>query len=86
MVQAHSRFGRAPGHHTWRLDSARDRGSEARQLYALVSYRDVDDVQERMEAYLSSREFRADMEGFDISQIVNLAESVLTPATDSPLR
>ncbi|WP_329436897.1 NIPSNAP family protein [Streptomyces sp. NBC_01280] len=28
--------------------------SEAPQLYALVSYQDADDVQERLEAYLSS--------------------------------
>ncbi|WP_328392284.1 NIPSNAP family protein [Streptomyces sp. NBC_00390] len=61
-------------------------GSAASQLYALVSYRDADDVQERLEAYLSSPEFRADMEGFDIGQIVDVAESVLTPTADSPLR
>ncbi|WP_406339431.1 NIPSNAP family protein [Streptomyces sp. NBC_00649] len=60
--------------------------SEAPQLYALVSYQDADDVQERLETYLSSPEFRADMEGFDISQIVGVAESVLTPTADSPLR
>lgn len=61
-------------------------GSEAPRLYALVSYRDADDAQERMEAYLSSPEFRSDMEGFDISQIVDVAEPVLTPTADSPLR
>ncbi|MEU6589558.1 hypothetical protein ABZ923_10070 [Streptomyces sp. NPDC046881] len=32
------------------------------------------------------REFRADMEGFDISQIVGLDETLLTPTVDSPLR
>jgi hypothetical protein len=51
-----------------------------------VSYGDADNVQERLKAYLASPEFRADMEGFDISQIVDVAESVLTPAADSPLR
>ena len=61
-------------------------GNEAPHLYALVSYRDGDDVQERLKAYLSSPEFRADMEGFDIGQIVDVAESVLTPAAGSPLR
>ncbi|MFK0022762.1 NIPSNAP family protein [Streptomyces sp. NPDC090798] len=71
-------------HGVWTVPSAA--GSEAPQLYALVSYRDADDVQERLEAYLSSPEFRADMEGFDISQIVGVAESVLTPTADSPLR
>ncbi|WP_406425827.1 NIPSNAP family protein [Streptomyces sp. NBC_01589] len=61
-------------------------GPEMPQLYALVSYRDADNVQERLQAYLASPEFRADMEGFDISQIVALAESVLTPTAASPLQ
>ncbi|MEU9289248.1 NIPSNAP family protein [Streptomyces sp. NPDC048275] len=61
-------------------------GSEERQLHALVSYRDADDVQERLETYLLSPEFRADMEGFNMSQIVGVAETVLTPTGDSPLR
>ncbi|MFD4621120.1 NIPSNAP family protein [Streptomyces sp. NPDC058475] len=72
-------------HGVWTVPAAPP-GSEAPQLYALVSYRDADDVQERLEAYLSSPEFRADMEGFDISQIVGVAESVLMPTVDSPLR
>jgi hypothetical protein len=71
-------------HGVWTVPAAP--GSEAPQLYALVSYRDADDIQERLEAYLSSPEFRADMEGFDISQIVDVDESVLTPTADSPLR
>ncbi|MFF4232438.1 NIPSNAP family protein [Streptomyces sp. NPDC001820] len=71
-------------HGVWTVPAAI--GSEPLQLYALVSYQDADDVQERLEAYLSSPEFRADMEGFDISQIVDVAESVLTPTADSPLR
>lgn len=71
---------------TRRLDSARGPGNEAPQLYALVSYGDADNVQERLKAYLAGPEFRADMEGFDISQIVDVAESVLTPTADSPLR
>ncbi|WP_333772457.1 NIPSNAP family protein [Streptomyces sp. IBSBF 3136] len=61
-------------------------GSDTPRLYALVSYKDADDVQERLEAYLSSPEFRADMEGFDISQIVGLDETLLTPTEDSSLR
>ncbi|WP_329375388.1 hypothetical protein [Streptomyces sp. NBC_01483] len=55
-------------------------------LGALPEMVDAGDVQERLEAYLSSPEFRADMEGFDISQIIGVAESVLTPTADSPLR
>lgn len=61
-------------------------GSETPRLYALVSYRDADDVQERLQAYLVGPAFRADMEGFDISQIVGVTETVLTPTADSPLR
>ncbi|MGW3599267.1 NIPSNAP family protein [Streptomyces sp. NPDC005167] len=71
-------------HGIWTVPTAL--GSEAPQLYALVSYRAADDVQERLGAYLSSPEFRADMEGFDISQILGVAESVLTPTPASPLR
>jgi hypothetical protein len=71
-------------HGVWTVPS--DSGGEAPRLYALVSYRDTDDAQERMEAYLSSPEFRADMEDFDLGQIVGVAESVLTPTADSPLR
>ncbi|WP_353963584.1 MULTISPECIES: NIPSNAP family protein [unclassified Streptomyces] len=65
-------------HGVWMVPAAP--ASEAPQLYALVSYRDADDMQERLDAHLSSPEFRADMEGLDI------AESVLTPTAESPLR
>jgi hypothetical protein len=71
-------------HGVWTVPAAP--GNQTPRLYALVSYRDADDVQERLEAYLSSPEFRADMEGFDIGQIVDIDESVLTPSADSPLR
>ncbi|MFJ3303821.1 NIPSNAP family protein [Streptomyces sp. NPDC086549] len=71
-------------HGVWTVPAAP--GSETPRLYALISYRDIDNVQERLEAYLSSPEFRADMEGFDISQIIDVDESVLTPTADSPLR
>jgi hypothetical protein len=71
-------------HGVWTMPEAPASGTP--RLYALVSYRDADDVQERLEEYLSSREFRADMEGFDISQIVGLDETLLTPTVDSPLR
>lgn len=71
-------------HGVWTAPAASRK--ETPRLYALVSYRDVDDVQERLETYLSSPEFRADMEGFDISQIIDVDETVLTPTADSPLR
>lgn len=75
---------RITAHGVWTVPAAP--GRETSRLYALVSYRNADDVQERLEAYLSSPEFRADMEGFDISQIIDVDESVLTPSADSPLR
>ncbi|WP_225102531.1 NIPSNAP family protein [Streptomyces sp. CoH27] len=71
-------------HGVWTVPEAP--GSGTPQLYALVSYRDGDDVQERLLAYLASPEFRADMEGFDLGQIVGVTETVLTPTADSPLR
>ncbi|MFB7312610.1 NIPSNAP family protein [Streptomyces sp. NPDC056192] len=71
-------------HGVWTVTAGPESGTP--QLYALVSYQDADNVQERLGAYLSSPEFRADMEGFDISQIVGVAESVLTPTAASPLQ
>ena len=56
-------------HGVWTVPVAPE--SEAPKLYALVSHRDADDMQERLETYLSSKELRADMEGFGISQIVD---------------
>ncbi|MFJ8098062.1 NIPSNAP family protein [Streptomyces griseofuscus] len=70
-------------HGVWTVPAAA--GSETPQLYALVSYEDTDDMQERLQAYLASPEFRADAEGFDLGQIVDVAETVLTPTADSPL-
>ncbi|MFF4845133.1 NIPSNAP family protein [Streptomyces collinus] len=71
-------------HGVWTVPAAP--GSGTPRLYALVSYRDADNMRERLEAYLSSPEFRADMEGFDIGQIIDVDESALTPTADSPLR
>ncbi|MFE2099379.1 NIPSNAP family protein [Streptomyces sp. NPDC059468] len=71
-------------HGVWTVPAAP--GIDTPRLYALVSYKDADDVRERLEAYLSSPEFRADMEGFDINQIVGLDETLLTPTVGSPLR
>ncbi|MFD3585808.1 NIPSNAP family protein [Streptomyces sp. NPDC058683] len=71
-------------HGVWTVPAAPS--GAAPQLYALVSYRDADDMRERLDAYLSSPEFRSDMEGFDLTQIVDIAECVLTPTADSPLR
>ncbi|WP_406432431.1 NIPSNAP family protein [Streptomyces sp. NBC_00631] len=71
-------------HGVWTVPTAPGNGTF--QLYALVSYRDTDDGQERLEAYLSSLEFRADMEGFDISHIVGVDQTPLTPTAYSPLR
>ncbi|MFE9497711.1 NIPSNAP family protein [Streptomyces collinus] len=70
-------------HGVWTVPAAP--GSGTPRLYALVSYRDADNMRERLEAYLSSPEFRADMEGFDIGQIIDVDESALTPTADSPL-
>ncbi|MGW1051780.1 NIPSNAP family protein [Streptomyces sp. NPDC002521] len=71
-------------HGIWTVPAAF--GSEPPKLYALVSYRDGDDVQERLLAYLAGPEFSADMEGFDLGQIVGVTETALTPTSDSPLR
>lgn len=57
-------------HGIWTVPAAF--GSETPKPYALVAYRDGDDAHERLLAYLASPEFSADMEGFDLGQIVGV--------------
>ncbi|MEV5843530.1 NIPSNAP family protein [Streptomyces sp. NPDC051985] len=55
------------------------------QLYALVSYAEGDEPRERDEAYMSSADFQADMEGFDFNEMVGIVETLLSPTAESPL-
>lgn len=51
--------------------------AETPQLAALVSFAEGDDPEEREQAYMTSADFRSDMVGFDMSQIVSVESTRL---------
>ena len=56
-----------------------------RRLVALISYPDGADPATVTTAYMASPGFAADMDGFDVGDIVNVEELLLEPAAASPL-
>ena len=59
--------------------------SDQHQLVALISYPDTADPAAVTQAYTASPQLKADMEGFDVSNIVNVEELLLNPTAASPL-
>jgi hypothetical protein len=55
------------------------------RLVALISYPAGADAAVVTRAYMASSEFAADMEGFDVANIVSVEELLLNPAAASPL-
>ncbi|MFJ9908981.1 NIPSNAP family protein [Streptomyces sp. NPDC101152] len=62
-----------------------DHTADAHRLIALIAYPEGADPAEVTAAYMASPEFAADMEGFDISNILNVEEILLDPTAASPL-
>jgi hypothetical protein len=62
-----------------------DHDTDAHRLVALISYRDGADPAAVTSAYMASPGFKADMEGFDVSNITNVEERLLDPTAASPL-
>ena len=62
-----------------------DHNAGAHRLLALISYPEAADPAAVTAAYMASPEFRADMEGFDVSNIINVEELLLDPTAASPL-
>jgi len=54
-------------------------------LHVLVSFADGEDPDEVTRRYMNSPELTADMEGFDVSNIVDVKTTRLTPSIGSPL-
>lgn len=54
-------------------------------LYALVSYGEGKDPEKVAEQFIGSPEFRADVDGFDPSTIVEVTTILLEPSAGSPL-
>jgi NIPSNAP len=62
-----------------------DHNADAHRLIALISYPEAADPAAVTAAYMASPEFKADMDGFDISNITNVEEILLDPTAASPL-
>lgn len=62
-----------------------DHHAGAHRLVALISYPEGADPAAVTAAYMASPGFRADMEGFDVSNITNVEEILLDPTSASPL-
>ena len=57
----------------------------AHRLLALISYPEGADPTELTTAYMASPGFAADMDGFDVGDIVNVEDLLLSPVAASPL-
>ena len=62
-----------------------DHEAGAHRLIALLSFREDVDPTEFLAAYVASPELAADMQGFDISDILGVEELLLDPVAGSPL-
>ena len=62
-----------------------DHDAGAHRLVALISYPDGAEPGEVTSAYMASPEFAADMQGFDIGDVLNVEEVLLDPTAASPL-
>ena len=62
-----------------------DHTAAGHRLIALISYPEEADPTEVTAAYMASSAFAADMDGFDVSNIVNVDEILLDPTAASPL-
>jgi hypothetical protein len=62
-----------------------DHDADAHRLIALIAYPDGVQPGEVTAAYMASPEFAADMQGFDVSNIVSVEELLLDPTAASPL-
>jgi hypothetical protein len=62
-----------------------DHQAGAHRLIALLFFREGADPAEFATAYLASPELAADMQGFDVNDIVDVEELLLDPVAGSPL-
>jgi hypothetical protein len=58
---------------------------DAHRLIALISRPNGADPADLVSAYVASPEFAADMDGFDVDNIVDVSEILLDPIAASPL-
>ncbi|WP_099022960.1 NIPSNAP family protein [Mycolicibacterium palauense] len=63
-----------------------ERGDETNRLVALIRYPVAADPDEITRDVMASRQFDADMAGFDADEIVDVQTAALEPTTYSPIR
>ncbi len=56
------------------------------RLFVLVSYAAGEEPGEVVRRYMQSKEFADDIRNFDVSEIVGVESTILTPSTSSPLK
>jgi hypothetical protein len=56
------------------------------RLFVLVSYAAGEEPGEVARRYMQSKEFADDIRNFDVSDIVGVESTILTPSTSSPLK
>ncbi|MCV7419855.1 NIPSNAP family protein [Mycobacterium yunnanensis] len=61
-------------------------GLDAHRLIALISYQAGADPDEVTQRVMASPQFAADMDGFDITDILDVQTTLLDPTAFSPLR
>lgn len=62
-----------------------DDQSGAHRLIALLSFREGVDPAEFLTAFMASPDLAADMQGFDVSDILDVEDVLLDPVAGSPL-
>lgn len=62
-----------------------DHDADSYRLVALISYPDGADPAAVTTAFMASPELAADMDGFDVSNITDVEETLLDPSVASPL-
>ena len=62
-----------------------DHDADSYRLVALISYPQGVDPAAVTAAYLASPEFQADMQGFDLTNLINVEEILLDPTAASML-
>ncbi|OBH51739.1 NIPSNAP family protein [Mycobacterium sp. E2479] len=70
-------------HGVW---TEQDEGATATRLVALVGYPEGVDPEQLTRRVMASAEFRADMAGFDVDDIIDVESILVDPAPFSPIR
>ena len=63
-----------------------DHDANRHRLFALISFPEAANPATVTGSYMDSAQFHADMQGFDIANIIDVEETLLDPSASSPLQ